>query len=136
MSGDSALLNVCTARRDGHIHVHDATTATCESISTAVAATSNCLAPTVLKDFAVLERPIAESRNRHGDRRHRVACAKSDESTDRRSRASVSGGGSLRPGIVLDQQCGAPNRVPVAVYGKVFGNPWQMAVPIAVGGIS
>jgi hypothetical protein len=48
------------------------------------------------------------------------ALCESRSAYDRRVAGVVSGGGSYRPGIVLDKQRELPNRKPVALVGKVF----------------
>jgi hypothetical protein len=39
---------------------------------------------------------------------------------DRRVAGVVSGGGTYRPGIILDKQRDLPDRMPIALVGKVF----------------
>jgi hypothetical protein len=59
---------------------------------------------------------------------------KSCEAYDRKVAGVVSGGGNYRPGIVLGQQKGLPEkRLPIALVGKVFCNVDADPAPIGVG---
>lgn len=57
----------------------------------------------------------------------------SDTPYDRRVAGVVSGAGSLRPGIVLGRQGGAPGRLPIALAGRVYVDADAREAPIRVG---
>jgi hypothetical protein len=56
-----------------------------------------------------------------------------DKPYDRRVAGVVSGGGSYRPGIILDKRPGVPGRAPIALLGKVYCKVDADLEPIAVG---
>jgi hypothetical protein len=52
---------------------------------------------------------------------------------DKKVAGVVSGAGAYRPGIVLDKQAGAGNRLPIALVGKVYCKVDAAHSPIEVG---
>ena len=61
------------------------------------------------------------------------ALRQSSVAYDRRVAGVVSGAGGLRPGIVLDRQAERPDRMPVALVGKVFCKVDARLGAIAIG---
>jgi hypothetical protein len=57
----------------------------------------------------------------------------STEAYDRRVAGVVSGAGSYKPGLVLDRQPSARDRLPIALVGKAFCKVDAQYAPIAVG---
>ena len=52
---------------------------------------------------------------------------------DKRAVGVISGAGTYRPGIIMDKQVGAENRLPIAMMGKVFCMVDADQEPIAIG---
>jgi hypothetical protein len=61
------------------------------------------------------------------------ALRQSRDAYDTRVAGVVSGGGSYRPGIVLDKQAQSKNRLSISLVGKVFCKVDGQYAPIAVG---
>jgi hypothetical protein len=57
----------------------------------------------------------------------------SQQAYDKRVAGVVSGAGNYRPGIVLDRQDSQPNRMPIALLGKVYCKVDASYTPIEVG---
>lgn len=88
---------------------------------------ADCAEEFAVKDLEVIEPGTVMVLGEEG------ALCQSTEAYDKKVAGVVSGAGDLKPGLILDKQPEATNRMPIALMGKVYCKVDAQYAPVEVG---